>query len=261
MQADLYGRLYSGPRIPFLSPGSIATSFQIALHPEESRAHHKNNFQYLGRLHDRATVAQAQTQVDVVNARVLDRLPHFKDLLVNAGFRTNVSDFQSWLMRHVRPSLKVLWAGALLVLLIGTVNLAGLSIARSSARVREMATRLALGSLQGAASAAPFLLVVARRLGPTVSDGNVFAGTAWGWPGNDWRRIRATRFQSRVASTAAEIRPAAPVFAYARLCAMLTGIFAGLASLIPFHNFELASAIRDGGRDGTARSSKLPVAG
>ena len=48
--------------------------------------------------------------------------------------------------RDVRPTLYLLWGGVLLVLLVGGVNLANLTLVRSAGRARELATRHALGA-------------------------------------------------------------------------------------------------------------------
>jgi predicted permease len=50
----------------------------------------------------------------------------------------------------IRQPLLVLWAAVLVVLLIGCVNIAGLLLSRSSARAREIATRIAIGGGRGA---------------------------------------------------------------------------------------------------------------
>ena len=53
---------------------------------------------------------------------------------------------QDNLVRDVKPTLYLMWGGALFVLLIGCVNVANLVLVRSRARLRELATRIALGA-------------------------------------------------------------------------------------------------------------------
>ena len=69
-----------------------------------------------------------------------------KPLLINAGFHTTVDPLQDTLVRDIKPTLYLMWGGALFVLLIGCVNVANLVLVRSRARLKELATRLALGA-------------------------------------------------------------------------------------------------------------------
>ena len=96
---------------------------------------------------------QAQAQVDALNAANLERFPQYKELLINAGFRTQVDRLPDHLVRHVKPTLYLLWGGALFVLLIGCVNVANLVLVRARMRAKELATRLALGAPRGSSRA------------------------------------------------------------------------------------------------------------
>jgi putative ABC transport system permease protein len=117
---------------------------------QRSDAHrHSNNWWNIGRLKPGATLEQAQAQVDALNAANLERFPEYKELLINAGFHTRVDRYPSHLVRHVKPTLYLLWGGALFVLLIGCVNVANLALVRARTRLKELATRLALGAGRG----------------------------------------------------------------------------------------------------------------
>jgi predicted permease len=120
----------------------------LAFTPEQrsDERRHSNNYWNIGRLVPGATLEQAQAQVDALNAANLERFPQYKELLVNAGFRTVVDGYADHLVRGVRPILYLLWGGALLVLSIGCVNVGSLTLVRARARLKEMATRLALGA-------------------------------------------------------------------------------------------------------------------
>jgi len=130
-----------------LAPG-VSLWRPLAFTPEEKSdaRRHSNNYWNLGRLKPGATLEQAQTQVDALSAANLERFPQYKELLVNAGFRTKVERYPDHLVRHVEPILYLLWGGACFVLLIGCMNVAKLSLVRARARAKEMATRLALGA-------------------------------------------------------------------------------------------------------------------
>ena len=106
---------------------------------------HSNNYENIARLKPGATLEQAQSQVDALNAANLERFPQYKELLINAGFRTVVTGWHDRLVRSVKTTLFLMWGGALFVLLIGCVNVANLVLVRARTRQKDLATRLALG--------------------------------------------------------------------------------------------------------------------
>jgi predicted permease len=118
----------------------------LAFTEQRKTQRHSNNWQNIGRLKPGATVRQAQDQIDALNRANLDRFPQYKQLLINAKFHTTVEPLQDDLVRVVKPTLYLLWGGALFVLLIGCVNVANLVLVRSRARLKELATRVALGA-------------------------------------------------------------------------------------------------------------------
>ena len=131
----------------FLNPNAMLwTPLAFSAEDKSDAQRHSNNFQNIGRLKPGATIQQAQQQVDALNAANLQRFPQYKELLINAGFHTTVVRLQDSLVREVKATLYLMWGGALFVLLIGCVNVANLALVRSRARLKELATRLALGA-------------------------------------------------------------------------------------------------------------------
>jgi predicted permease len=120
----------------------IPLAFTPAQRADSARARY--GFFHIGRLEAGATVEQVQAQVDAVRKRIVERFPDLR--LAELGMYTAVTPLQEALTRSVRRTLHVLWAGAGFVLLIGAINVVNLALARSHARARELATRLALGA-------------------------------------------------------------------------------------------------------------------
>jgi predicted permease len=129
----------------FIDP-EVRLWMPIAFTAEEKTQHHSNNWTYIGRLKPGATLEQAQAQVDALNNENLERFPQFKEILINAGFHTVVKPLQDMLTEGVKKTLYLLWGGAVLVLLIGGLNIANLALTRLSLRRKEIATRIALGA-------------------------------------------------------------------------------------------------------------------
>ncbi|HEY6387208.1 MAG TPA: ABC transporter permease [Candidatus Acidoferrum sp.] len=133
------------PNFDFVDP-EVRLWLPVAFTAEEKTVHHSNNWDDIGRLKPGATMVQAQQQVDALNRENLERFPEFKEILINAGFHTEVKRLQEMVTGGVKRTLYLLWGGAFLVLLIGGLNVANLALTRLALRRKEMATRIALGA-------------------------------------------------------------------------------------------------------------------
>ncbi|HET7221525.1 MAG TPA: ABC transporter permease, partial [Vicinamibacterales bacterium] len=211
-------------------------------------ARHSNNWSMIGRLKPGATVLQAQQQLDALNARNLQRFPQFKEILTNAGFRTVALSFQEDMVREVRGTLFLLWGGVLFVLLIGVVNITNLVLVRSSARMRELATRHALGA--GMA-----------RLGRQILTETVMitiAGAAAGLALGSWGLTFLTTLGIAEMPRGSEVRMDTAVVLFTGALALLVAVLVSAAPIVALRHMNLSQAFREEGRSGTSgRSARM----
>jgi predicted permease len=104
-----------------------------------------NVTQMIARLKPGASVMLAQAQIDTQNATLEVDDPQGK-MMADAGFRSIVTSLHGDHVAAIRPTLLLLQAGVLALLLIGAVNLVNLLLIRASGRAKELAVRQALGA-------------------------------------------------------------------------------------------------------------------
>jgi predicted permease len=124
----------------------------LASRPEDRtplRRHAGGNvIQMIARLKPGHTLARAQSELDAQNAALELDDPQAK-MIADAGFRTLVVPLHADHVAAIRPTLLLLQAGAIGLLLIGAVNLLNLLLVRASGRAKELAIRQALGAGRG----------------------------------------------------------------------------------------------------------------
>jgi len=120
----------------------------FAFTPEQTSddARHSNNWGMIATLKRGVTVAQARQRLDALNKANLTLFPKYKDLLESARFQTKVIGMKDEMVRDIKDTLYLLQAAVFGVLLIGCVNLANLTLVRTSGRIKELAVRFSLGA-------------------------------------------------------------------------------------------------------------------
>ena len=227
--------VFLNPEIQLFRPAA----FTAREKSDESR--HSNNWQQFARLKPGATLQQAQSQLDAINAANFERFPAWREILKNARFGSDVVDFQANLIGERRSTLTMLWGGAIFVLLIGCVNVANLVLVRSTARIRELATRHAMGATFGRLS----------RQALTESTLLSIAGGVTGI-GLGWWALRAAPFFGfdRLPSGAA-LSLDTRVIGFTLLLVALVGIGVGMIPVMAIRRANMAQVIREEGRSGT----------
>jgi putative ABC transport system permease protein len=90
------------------------------------------------------TLSQAQSEMDVIARNIEQRFPDS-----NSGWGAEVTSFSSLYAEEFRPTLKILFALSVCLLLMACANVANLLLARGTARQKELAVRAALGASRG----------------------------------------------------------------------------------------------------------------
>jgi len=203
---------------------------------------HSNSWQQFGRLKPGATIAQAQSQIDAINAANMERFPQLKQILINVGFHTVTKPFQADLVEDSRRTLYLLWGGVLCVLIIGCVNIANLVSVRASARVRELATRHALGaSLERLSRQIITETVLVALIGGGL-------GILLGW----WSLTAAGVLGLDKLPRGSEIALDARALAFTMALVFAVGVLVGLLPVMGLRRANLGQIVREEGRSGTA---------
>jgi predicted permease len=123
-------------------PLGDAADLWTPLQPSTSGEGSGDNYGIIARLKPGVTLAQADGQLNSILRSVYEDMS--RQYGISAGEKA--MPLQAGLTTDIRSRIDLMWGAVLLVLLIGCVNIAGILLARSATRSREIATRLAIGA-------------------------------------------------------------------------------------------------------------------
>ena len=185
------------------------------------------------RLKPGVALAQARADLSTIAARL--RVAYPKSYPDNVGYAAVANTLRSELTREARPTLLVLLAAAVFVLLIACANVANLTLSRMSRREREISLRTALGA--GRSRLLRQLLTESFLL--------ALAGGLLGLMLAYATLELLTEFAARLTPRAHEIRIDSGVLTFTLVVALGTSILFGTVSAL-FSRANLGSSLREG---------------
>lgn len=190
------------------------------------------NYQLVARLRPNVSWDHASAEVHQLGAPAA-RIG-FKD---DVSMRCALVPLQQSATAEIRQPLLMLWGAVGLVLLIACVNIAGLLLARSGARTREIATRMALGS--GRRAVVRQLLVESGVL----AIGGALLGVLVGWGG----LAVLIRLSADVFPLGFPVQLDARVLAITLLVALVTSVLFGLVPALHASRVDVQAALAQSG--------------
>jgi putative ABC transport system permease protein len=237
------------PGFSFLDPAVslwIPATFSADDRSEDSR--YSQNYQAIARLAPGVTASRTQAELAALNAGYIERAGPLKGALVNAGYHTVVVPLAADLVRNVWGALRLLWGGVLFVLLIAAVNITNLALVRAAGRLKELATRHAVGAARS--RVARQLLTESVVL--TAAGSAVGLALAWGSLGG------MSRMGLDELPRGHEIRMDGIVVALTLGLTLVLGLAIGAVPAVQFARMDLSLALRDDSRSSTSgRGARL----
>ncbi|HET7206905.1 MAG TPA: ABC transporter permease [Terriglobales bacterium] len=213
-----------------------AAGFAADPFPKVIRNNRSLNAGLIGQLKPGLTLGEAQARLTALAKQLRRDYP--TDYPSQAQWTIEIKPLQGYLVGNVRPMLLALQGAVILIVLIVSLNIANLLLARASGRQQEMALRLALGATRG------------RMIGQMLTESlllSVLGGIA-----GVLAAVGSLHFIVRLVPASIprvnEITIDAGVLGFALLISIVTGLIFGLAPALQSGKTGISDGIREGGR-------------
>ena len=193
-------------------------------------------FRAIGHLKAGVSASATRAEIAAISRRLQKAFPD-----TNAGVEFNFVPLRERLLGRIRPALAVLLSAVALVLLIACANVANLTLARASAREREIAIRSALGA--GRSRIVRQLLTESVFLSA--------AGGVLGLAAAVWCISVLPALAPGDVPRLSSVRVDASVLLFTFAVSVAAGILFGLAPALDSFRSSFADRLKDGGRGAT----------
>ena len=200
-----------------------------------------SSLRLFARLLPSVSVAQAQAQMDTVARRLAAAYPK-----TNANLGIDVVPLHEKVVGAVRPTLLLLLATVVFVLVIACADITNLFLTRAVTRQKEIAVRLAIGASR--------MRIVRQLAGESL--GLALLGGAGG--------LLLARLSLKLLSAMLpaaglprqqEVHIDAAVFGFTLLASLVVGLVSGLVPALQASRVDLNESLKEGGRNATAGGS------
>ena len=204
---------------------------------EAARSNRGNeDYNIFARLRPGYTIAQAQTDMDVIAERMKEKYP--ENYPANGGLTISVVPLLHQVVGDVRYALFILLGAVSVVLLIACGNVANLLLARAAVRQKEIAIRAAVGASR--------LRLMRQLLTESVllSLGGGLFGLGIAYGAIEVLRSLGAETIPRLVDVGID----GQVLSFTFLVSLLTGVIFGFAPALRASKVDLNDVLKDGGR-------------